>query len=238
MIRNIWMVLYISGYLLGAIPGLIRSFFLKKDPVRYQAYCRKKIIGFSDRVLRRTGIRLTLRGLENVPDEPTLTVFNHQSYFDIFLLISHLPNTQSMIAKKELGKVPLLSDWMRAGHCLFLDRDSLRDGARIVNEAADLLKNGVNITVAPEGTRSKGGPMHPFKAGTFKIAYKAEAPILPVAIDGAYKLYEGNGNKLKPAEVTVTVLPPIPTKGLTREEQRELPRLVQEKIQNVLDHKE
>lgn len=235
MLRTIGMYLYVAGYLICALPGLLHAKLLEKHPEKHYAFCRKKIVRFARRCLKVMGLELTVEGMENVPEEATLTVYNHQSYVDILVLIAYMPNTHSMVAKKELEKIPLLSAWMRAGNCLFIDRSSARAGMRCIQQGADLLKSGVNVTIAPEGTRSKGGPMAPFKGGAFKMATKAGAPVLPVALNGTYKIYEGNGNRVKPGKVTLTVLPPIPTANISREEEKALPDKVAEQIKNIIE---
>ncbi|MBQ7035098.1 MAG: 1-acyl-sn-glycerol-3-phosphate acyltransferase, partial [Clostridia bacterium] len=159
----------------------------------------------------------------------------HQSLLDAFILIGHMPNTQSMVAKKELEKTPLLASWMKAGKCIFIDRSSARAGMVCIKQGADLLADNVNVTIAPEGTRNNGGEILEFKGGAFKMATKAKAPILPVAIEGTYQLFEGNGKKLRPAKVIMSVLDPIPTEGLTREEEKALPAKVRALIEQEVN---
>jgi 1-acyl-sn-glycerol-3-phosphate acyltransferase len=103
-----------------------------------------------------------------------------------------------------------------------------------IKKGAELLANGINVTIAPEGTRNYGGEIKEFKGGAFKMATKAEAPILPVAIEGTYNLFEGNRYRLRPAKVILQVLPPVPTAGLTKEEQAALPALVREQIDQAV----
>ena len=124
---------------------------------------------------------------------------------------------------------------MKAGHCIFIDRSSPRAGMVCIKQGAELLKEGINVTIAPEGTRNNGGDLLEFKGGAFMMATKAEAPILPVAIEGTYKLFEGNGKKLRSDRVIVQVLPPIPTAGLTKEEQKELPEKVRQLLQKTVN---
>ncbi len=237
MLRTVGMILYVAGYLIVALPWLIKTKYLEKkgDTAKYEAYCRKKVVGFCRRCIKVMGMKLELRGLENIPKEATLTVYNHQSLLDAFPLIAYLPNTQSMVAKKELEKTPLLSSWMKAGHCIFIDRSSPRAGLLCIKQGAGLLESGVNVTIAPEGTRNYGGQIKDFKGGAFKMATSAEAPVLPVAIEGTYKLFEGNRYRVKPAKVILQVLPPIPTKGMSREEQKALPELVRKQIEEVVE---
>lgn len=235
MLRTLWMYLYVAGYLLLALPLLAYTKYLeKKDPKKNEIFCRKRVVNFARRCLKVAGTKVEIEGLENVPKEATLTIYNHQSLFDAFILIGCLPNTQCMVAKKELEKVPLISDWMRAGHCLFIDRSSARAGMQVIHQGVEHLKNGINVTIAPEGTRNHGKALHDFKGGAFMMATKAEAPILPVIINGTHKIFESNGNKVKPAKVTVKILPPIPTKGMSRPEQKALPEEMKKLMEEEL----
>ena len=235
MLRTIWMVLYVAAYLLLALPLLFYSKILeKKDQTKYEAFCRKKITTFAKRCLKVAGTKVEISGLENIPEEATLTVFNHQGLFDAFILIGCIPNTHCIVAKKELEKVPLLSDWMRAGHCLFIDRSSAAAGMKVIHKGVENLKNGINVSIAPEGTRNGGKELLEFKGGAFLMATKAKAPILPIVIDGTHKIFEANGKKIKPATVTVRILPPVATKELNREEQKALPQKIKEMMEKEL----
>ncbi len=235
MLRTVGMILYVAGYLLSHLPMLLKAKLLEKDPEKHTAYCRKKIVTFIRRCNKIMGMKVELRGEENIPDRATLTVYNHQSLLDAFVLIGCMPNTQSMVAKKELEKAPLLSNWMKAGKCIFIDRSSPRAGMVCIKQGAELLAKNVNVTIAPEGTRNNGGELLEFKAGAFKMATRAEAPILPLCIEGTAAMFEANGKKLRPGKVTVTILPPIETKGMTKEEQKELPEKVRQMIKTVLE---
>jgi 1-acyl-sn-glycerol-3-phosphate acyltransferase len=222
------MILYVAGYLLVQLPALIKAKFLEKDPLRHEAYCRKKITDFCRRCIKAMGMQLEMRGLENVPPRATLTAYTHQSLLDAFPLIAHMPNTQSMVAKKELESTPLLASWMKAGKCIFIDRSSPRAGMACIMQGVDLLKNNVNVTIAPEGTRNGGGDLLDFKGGAFMMATKAGAPILPVAIEGTNYMFEGNKKRLRKGKVILSVLPPIETAGMSREDQKALPERVRE----------
>ena len=87
------------------------------------------------------------------------------------------------------------------------------------------------MVVFPEGTRSKGEQMGEFKAGSFKLATKAKVPIIPVTIDGSYKIMEGNKYRICPAKVNVYVHKPIETALIPKEQESKLPELVQKIIQ-------
>ncbi len=226
MLRTIGMIFYVAGYLVCCLPALLKAKLMEKDPERHEAYCRKKIVNFCRRCIKVMGMELEMRGLSNIPDRATLTAYSHQSLLDAFPLIAHMPNTQSMVAKKELESTPLLAAWMKAGKCIFIDRSSPRAGMKCILQGAELLTNNINVTIAPEGTRNNGGDLLEFKGGAFKMATKAGAPVLPVAIEGTNRMFEGNKKRLRKGKVILSVLPPIETAELSREEQKELPARV------------
>jgi 1-acyl-sn-glycerol-3-phosphate acyltransferase len=115
-----------------------------------------------------------------------------------------------------------------------MDRSDMKQSTKIIIEGIRQLKEGTNMVVFPEGTRSKGGPVHEFKAGSFKLATKSKAVVVPLTIDGTYKIMEANGNRIKPAEVNLYIHKPIITAELTKEETAELPARVEKIILSAL----
>ena len=95
-----------------------------------------------------------------------------------------------------------------------------------LEEAIELVKKGYSMTIFPEGTRNKGaeGSLLEFKSGAFRVATKAKAPIVPLAITGSRDIMENHHMFMHPAHVTIRVLEPIETDGLTKEQVRALPR--------------
>ena len=184
--------------------------------------------------MRQTGAKVTVKGLENIPDGAVLFVSNHQSNYDIPVFMSYVRKPKGFVAKIETRKVPLLRYWMEFMDCIFIDRSDLRQQAKTIIEGINLLKNGHSMVLFPEGTRSKGESVGEFKAGSFKLATKSKVPIVPVTLDGTYKIMEANGWRIKPADVTLTIHPPIETEGLTREEELELSDKVKEIIVSAL----
>ena len=181
--------------------------------------------------VKLSGARVKVEGLENIPkDRAVLFVSNHQSNFDIALLMSFIDKPKGYISKIEMAKLPLLRSWMKNINCVFMDRSSLKKSAEAIIEGVKVLKEGHSLVIFPEGTRSKGNTMGEFKGGSFKLATKAKVPIIPVTINGSYKLMEANNNKIKPADVTVYVHPPVETSNLSKEELLELPDKVKDII--------
>lgn len=178
-------------------------------------------------VVEQCPAEVTVIGEEKLPaDQAVCFIANHQSNFDIPVLLGYINKPMTFVAKVELAKVPLLADWMRMLQCTFIDRKSPRASIQAIHDAADGIKRGYSQMIFPEGTRSRGGPHREFKAGSFKLAYMAEAVIVPVTIDGTYHLLEEKG-KLSKGKVTVTIHDPIATKGMSKEEMHDLPAKVE-----------
>ena len=111
---------------------------------------------------------------------------------------------------------------MKQIKCVFIDRKSIRESMKSINEAAEIF---------PEGTRSKGPKIGEFKKGSLKLALKAQVPIVPIAIDGSYKLREGNKySMIKSAKVKVTICKPIYTEKLSKEELSNISNTVKQEI--------
>ncbi|WP_261176916.1 1-acyl-sn-glycerol-3-phosphate acyltransferase [Anaerobacillus sp. CMMVII] len=163
-------------------------------------------------------------------------VSNHQGNFDIPILLGFLERPIGFISKVEVKKLPIVRDWMVYMNCVFLDRQDRRQAIKAINQGAENIKKGTSIVIFPEGTRSKGMEMNPFKSGSFKLAQKAEATIVPIAINGSYRIMEKNGNRIKPAKVTVTILPNIQPEVYQQKDLKELALEVHELINNEVNY--
>ena len=182
-------------------------------------------------VMKMSGAHVTVKGIENIPkDETLLFMSNHQSFFDIPLLMSAIDVPKGFIAKKELESWSGISMWMKYIRCIFMDRENIRKSAESIVEGINTLKSGYSMVIFPEGTRSKGGPTHEFKSGSFKLATKSKVPIVPVTINGTYKLLEKNNYKIKAAEIEVIIHPIVDVKNLSKEELTALPQTIENTI--------
>ncbi len=184
---------------------------------------------------KRTGSKVEVVGTENIPkDRTVLIVSNHQGNFDIPLLMSFIDIPKGFIAKIELANIPIISRWMELMHSVFMDRSSLKGAGAAIMQGIRELKQGHNMVIFPEGTRSKSGKIGEFKHASFKLATKPGVTILPVTLDGTYNILEKNGFKIKPANIRLTIHEPIETKGMSKEEQEALPDQVFEIIKSAL----
>ncbi len=183
------------------------------------------------RLLFMAGAKVSVTGRENIP-EGRVCVFasNHQSFFDILVLLAHLDRPHAILSKASIGKVPLIRLWMREIHCVYVDRADMKAGIEAINKMIEVIGNGYSAIIFPEGTRSKSGEIGEFKGGAFKVAQKTGAPVVPVAIDGTAALFERNGHWIKPGRVNLAILPPIETEGMGRAEFKELPARTQQLV--------
>ena len=233
--RTIAMFVYLFGYMIvhyGVLRRAERA-LATGDTETVEQIVRKHIPHWSRRILKITGVQLTVTGLENIPkDSACVFVGNHRSYYDIPLLLAALDAPHGILAKEELEKIPLLNRWMKLLGCVFVQRDDIRASVRALNDATAIVESGRSFVIFPEGTRYKGeeGGAGEFKAGAFRIAIKTGVPVVPVAISGARGLFEGHGLRATPGDIRVRILPAIQTAGMSKAEQKQLPDAVRQTI--------
>lgn len=186
-------------------------------------------------VLFISGVRRTVIGRENIPkEEAVLYISNHRSYFDVPIAYTSVPTLTGFMSKKELGKIPFLSTWMRFLQCLFLDRDDIKQGLKTILKGIDQVKAGYSVFISPEGTRNHGKEMLPFKEGSFKIAEKTGCAIIPVAITNSDEAFENHSPWIRAAHVIIEYGKPIYPKDLSREQLKFLGSHVQGVIRDML----
>jgi 1-acyl-sn-glycerol-3-phosphate acyltransferase len=165
------------------------------------------------------GSEIRVRGIENVPASGgVLFIANHQSNFDIPILVGFVPRDKGFIAKKELLKIPFFSMWMRYIGCVFIDRKDTRQTLNRLNDAAEKLKTGHSLVIFPEGTRSNDGSVGHFKTGSLKIAFRANVPIVPVTIKGSMNIMPKGTSLIRSANVEVIISPPLFTEQLNEKD--------------------
>lgn len=179
--------------------------------------------------IKTVGMDIEIKGYENIPNEACAFIGNHLSILDIPVLRYAANRDIGFVAKQEVLKVPVLGFWVKHMNCVPLDRSNPRSAIKVIAQGAQYLKEGYNMAIFPEGTRSKNGEVSEFKKGSMKLAVKAKAPIVPVSIDGTSKCFEDN-KKFKEGKVTIVFGKPIYTDDLTKEEEKTLTSKVRDEV--------
>jgi len=192
--------------------AIVTSFFTRTgNPVHIVASMWARGILFVSR------IKVTVNGLANIdPTQSYVYMSNHQSNFDIPVLLAFLPVQFRWLAKAELFKIPIFGRAMRGAGYVKIDRFNQEAAFESINEAARKMKNGVSVMIFPEGTRSLDGNLRSFKKGGFIMAVDAGVPIVPVVIKGTWPIMDKSSLRINTGEVSLNIETPIATTDYTR----------------------
>lgn len=119
-------------------------------------------------------------------------------------------------------------------HTVFIDRKNIRESVKAINAGVENVKNGYSMIIFPEGTRSLGGKMKEFKKGSMKLAINAGVPVVPVTIEGTYKVLE-TGNQVTGNKLYMAIHKPIDVTSLSKEEKSNLAETVHDIIESELN---
>ncbi len=183
-------------------------------------------------ILSLSGVRVTVTGAKNFPrDRPVVILSNHQGAFDIPVLQAFIPAQFRWVAKRSLFKIPLIGWAMGLAGYIAIDRENAASAYKSMEDAAGYIKEGTSVLIFPEGTRSRGGELLPFKKGAFLIAEKSGMDIVPVGIKGTKGIMEKGSLFIRPGGVLLNIGRPFQSKGL---EANELRRVSREEIEKLL----
>lgn len=242
MIRTILAVLFAILYLILGIPVLFVEWLIAKRNPKAAELSQLRMVQWAFRViLFICGTKVTVIGEEHVPkNEPVLYIGNHKSYFDIIITYARCPGLTGYIAKNNLEKVPLLNLWMRRLHCLFIDRNNVKEALKTILAGIDNIKNGISMCIFPEGTRNKNPEgLLPFKEGSFKMAEKTGCAIVPMAITNSADILENHFPRVKRTHVILEYGTPIYPNELDKETKKHLGAHCQTILADMLEgHKQ
>ena len=218
------------------ILAFILSFAGLKKPMSWLVY--KIGQAWAIGIIFITGSKMEVIGRENIPKEDGICfVSNHVGMFDIILALAYIGRPFGFIAKKELIFLPFINVWIYILGGLFIDRNNIRKAINTINQGISKIQNGGNMLIFPEGTRSKGRGLLPFRSGAIKLATNSLAPIIPISIYGSYEVYEKH-YRVHAANVRIEFSPIIVTKDMSKEERRniltdQIRDIIQEKLDSV-----
>jgi 1-acyl-sn-glycerol-3-phosphate acyltransferase len=184
-------------------------------------------------ILATFRVGVDVAGLENVPTHaPVILMSNHQSLADIAAIVSTLPRSMRwrFVAKKELTRVPIFGQALVASGHIIIDRGNREKAVASLHRAAERIRAGTSVIVFPEGTRSPGGELRPFKSGPFHLAIEAQVPIIPITVSGSQRITPKGQLQVHSGRVKITYGTPIPTRGVTIAERKILERRVRDAI--------
>ena len=217
--------------LLAAPPGILLAQVLKRPGILFE------LGHFGARMaLWLAGIRIVVRGREHLtPGRAVVFCANHQSNVDPPVLFTVLHRRLHILYKAELSKLPLLGRVFVIGGFVPVERDNREAAMASISRGAQAIREGKSFLIFPEGTRSRTRQLLPFKKGGFIMALQAQAPIVPVAIDGGRAAMRRGSKLVWPARVTVTIGAPVQTSGLSIDDRDRLIEDVRAAIQQMLD---
>jgi 1-acyl-sn-glycerol-3-phosphate acyltransferase len=143
------------------------------------------------------------------PGKSYVFLANHQSLFDIPVLIATSPGQIRMVAKRSLFLIPLFGWGMRAGGFVPVDRGDRSSARQTFASASARLSAGVSMLLFPEGTRSLDDTLLPFQRGGFLLALKSGLPIVPVGIRGSRAVQRRGSWAIHPGTIAITYGAPI-----------------------------
>ncbi|MGZ3536299.1 MAG: lysophospholipid acyltransferase family protein [Thermodesulfobacteriota bacterium] len=227
MIRTIfvWSCVVIATLALGVFAFITYPFDRKGKVGHYYARLWGKTALLANRV------KVKIEGTEHLNGEgPYIFMSNHQSYYDVFALLGHLPYRFKWLVKKELFSIPFLGWTMAAVGYISVDRGGTRDTVEAMNEAAQKIRDGMSVTIFPEGSRSPDGSIQPFKKGGFTLAIKSKVPIVPIAIDGSRDIMPKDKFTVTSGEIRILMDRPIETESYSLKDREVLMKRVRETI--------
>ena len=175
--------------------------------------------------------KVEIIGKENIlRGKPQIFMANHQSDFDILIVLAHIPGQFRWLVKKELFNIPIFGAAMKSAGYIEIDRNNKERAMQSLDQAALRIREGKSIMAFPEGSRSRFGEIKPFKQGTFYLAIKSGVPIVPISIIGSGEIMPKRSLKINPGKIKLVIDKPIDVKNITLENRQELITIVRNTI--------
>lgn len=173
----------------------------------------------SESALAVLGVDVEVQGEERLwAHRPCVFIINHQSKFDMFVMMSLVRRDFVGVAKAEARNTPGFGTYMKMTDFAFLDRSHTGNAIDALKPAVDRLQRGLSVVIAPEGTRSYSPKIGKFKKGAFHMAMQAGVPIVPVVLRNAGEIMGRNDQTMRAGTVQVAVLPAVDCKHWKPEE--------------------
>lgn len=200
---------------------LVQAKFIERKHGKEAAviFLKDVLSSFGKNVFKLLFCKVDVIGKENIPSGKggLVIISNHQSLLDIPLIVGYV-HSAGFVSKKELLKAPVIGSFIKAVGCIPIDRKNPAQAAVALRNLTKSLLNGNKICIFPEGTRTDDGHVADFKPGSLSIPMKYKIPILPVTIDGDYKLMKKNSFLLNPSTIKVFIDQPVDASAFSDEQ--------------------
>ena len=187
----------------------------------------------SDAALAILGVDVEVHGEQHLwSQRPCVFIINHQSKFDMYLMMYLVRRGFTGVAKIEAASTPGFGTFMKMADMAFLDRGNSQKAIDALAPVVERLQRGLSVAIAPEGTRSYSPRIGKFKKGAFHMARQAGVPVVPVVIRNSGEIMGRNDQTMRAGTIQVAVLPPVQVTHWTAEE---LDARVAEVRQSMID---
>ena len=205
----------------------------RSDPDRYRVgYLFHRIAVVAARLNRFWDFRV-IDDVHPDPRRPYVFVANHASNADPFL-VAMLPWEMKWLSKKSIFDIPLLGWMMRVAGDVEVERGNKESARKAMEELRERLDRKLSVLLFPQGTRSPDGSVGEFREGAFRLAIEAGVDVVPLAVSGTAESLPKGSIAFRETKATVTVLPPISTRGLTVEDAPRLAEQVRDEIARAI----
>lgn len=205
-------------------------------PERYSEEQRYALVRHAIHLMMKTGkIHTVATGLENLPQEGGYMMYpNHQGKYDVLGIIYTHKMPCSFVMDKKKSHTILVREFCDLVQAKRLEKDNPRQGITIINEVAKEVAAGRKYILFPEGGYkfNNKNKVFDFKAGSFKIALKSKAPIVPIALIDSYKVF--NSFHIGPITTYVHYLKPITYEEYKNMKTPEIAALVKQRIEKKI----
>jgi 1-acyl-sn-glycerol-3-phosphate acyltransferase len=214
MLRMLFISVFLSLYILVVGPPVILYSLITKNPDPVYWAGLKGVMFF----VRAIGVRVSVKGVERIPQGACLFAANHTSSADAPAIVGAIPRRIAVLLKESLFKWPIVGQAFRSVNFVPVNRSARDSAIASVEKATEAMKNGQSFLIYPEGTRSPDGRLQEFKKGAVVMAIKAGVPIVPMICSGAHRIMEKKSLVIHPGEIVVEFLPPIDASQFSFEE--------------------
>ena len=184
------------------------------------------------------GITVEVVGGKSIdPSKAYVYIVNHVNIFDMFAIYQAIPQYTRSLEHADHFKWPVIGPLITAAGQIPVDPKNPKLTAAGVKKATEMLKNGESITVLPEGSRTLDGSVGPFYVGAFRMAVRAQVPVVPLAIRGGRAVSRRGDWRIRPGTEQVLIGKPISTEGMTLKDTETLAETARKAVIDLLQQR-